>query len=301
MVHGHRFAIYKCDSCCSPAVWACDGHHYCERCHQIPCDEKHFPCPGPELCPLGIPHPRNTGGNINNEMESPSFVLGCSACLGFATSADAQEDLGGPDGYDFGFPERNWWSFASGEELLLTIPEDEVQARMRVQQPGLSNHGSAPNTSELAERLLLLEQGISSPEVLLLKLGGPSVGGKLVKMRLAVIGLDSCGQPLECAQRLLFLLHDVPLDSLRLWDARRALEPSGFAKKKRAQRRKHKVASHDLTQAIGVTDFDEIPSTVQSVDEEIHHNRNMSKCDIGMGALVAFWSVFLVGVLLSNE
>merc|ERR1711865_165996 len=112
-------------------------------------------------------------------------------------------------------------------------------------------------------------------------------GGKWVKMRLAVAGLDSCGQPLECAQRLLFLLHDVPLDSLRLWDARRALEPSGLSKKKRAQRRKHKVVFHDLPQEIGATDVDEIPSAVQSVDEKIYHYWSVS--DIGMGALVAFW------------
>merc|ERR1719221_332260 len=59
MEHGHQFAVFKCDSCCSPAVWNCFGHHYCERCHNDPYNDKYYPCPGPGLCPLGIPHPPN--------------------------------------------------------------------------------------------------------------------------------------------------------------------------------------------------------------------------------------------------
>merc|ERR1712061_891111 len=54
LVHGSSFALYKCDYCCNPAVWDCGGTHFCDRCHC--CDGTYYPCPGPELCPLGIPH-----------------------------------------------------------------------------------------------------------------------------------------------------------------------------------------------------------------------------------------------------
>jgi DNA-directed RNA polymerase subunit RPC12/RpoP len=57
--HGYKFAIYKCDSCCSVAVWDCRSNHYCERCHNSASSAKNYPCPGLEKCPLGIPHPQN--------------------------------------------------------------------------------------------------------------------------------------------------------------------------------------------------------------------------------------------------
>lgn len=232
MVHGHRFAVYKCDSCCSVAVWCCDGHHYCERCHTIPCDDKHFPCPGPDRCPLGIPHPRNTDGNINNTKSTPSFVLGCSACLGHGSEDDAQEDLGGPDGYDFGYPERNWEDIKSGKELLDLAGEREVRDRLHVVRPGLFRGACA---EECAERLLLHRHIAQTPEALLQLVNGDVA---VVKARLLSVGMQCDGHPLECAQRLMFLKDDAPLESIQLWDARRALQPAGSSRR-RKNRRKH--------------------------------------------------------------
>lgn len=224
MPHGHRYAIYKCDSCCAVAVWCCDGHHYCQRCHNNPFSDKDFPCPGPERCPLGIPHPRNMPGNINDSMERPSFVLGCSACLGPA--ADQQADLGGPDGYAFGYPARDWKAFAGGQELLAAVDAEEVRGRLRALQPPLPHDGSL---AECAERLLLREQRVRLPQDVL-KMDGSLI---VLKRRLEAVGLRSDGPALECAQRLLFLLYDVPLDSLKLWDAHEALRPPQNVRHKR--------------------------------------------------------------------
>jgi hypothetical protein len=44
--HGYKFAIYKCDSCCSVATWDCRSNHYCERCHCSAFSKKYYPCPG---------------------------------------------------------------------------------------------------------------------------------------------------------------------------------------------------------------------------------------------------------------
>ena len=54
-VHGFRFAVYKCDSCCAITTWDCRSNHYCERCHNQAGSEKNYPCPryfGGQ-CPLG--------------------------------------------------------------------------------------------------------------------------------------------------------------------------------------------------------------------------------------------------------
>merc|ERR1712107_414928 len=59
MVHGHQYAMFKCDSCCAVATWNCFSNHYCERCHNQASQAKHYPCPGPGKCPLGMPHPLN--------------------------------------------------------------------------------------------------------------------------------------------------------------------------------------------------------------------------------------------------
>lgn len=232
MVHGHRYAIYKCDSCCAVAVWCCDGHHYCERCHNDPCRDKDFPCLGPGRCPLGIPHPRNTHGNLDKAMEGPSFVIGCSACLGFGDIE--QDDLGGPDGYEFGFPDRDWRGFLGGRDLLAALGEEEVRERLRALRPSLPHDGSV---LECAERLLIREQGVRSPEEVL------QMGGNILalKGRLEAVGLSSDGPPLECAQRLLFLSYDVPLESLKLWDAREALRPPQDAHRKRRKIRVRKA------------------------------------------------------------
>lgn len=225
-VHGHRFAIYKCDSCCSTAVWCCDGHHYCDRCHDQCDDDKHYACPGKGLCPLGIAHPPNRPANINTEMTEPSFVLGCSACLGHATEDDAQSDLGGPEGYDFGYPERDWESFGSGLQLLEAAGADEVRARLRVHAPELRVDGAA----EAAERLLLQEQRWASPQALL-----SACGARALAHRLGAAGLEADGPALERAQRLLFLAEAVPLERLRLWDAHEALLPPRRRRLRRAR------------------------------------------------------------------
>merc|ERR1712050_566453 len=81
MVHGHQYAMFKCDSCCAVATWNCYSNHYCERCHQQASEAKHYPCPGPALCPLGMPHPRNLEG-VHGLGCVTSFVIGCTACFG---------------------------------------------------------------------------------------------------------------------------------------------------------------------------------------------------------------------------
>mmetsp|Transcript_134429 Transcript_134429/g.218763 ORF Transcript_134429/g.218763 Transcript_134429/m.218763 type:complete len:528 (-) Transcript_134429:114-1697(-) len=229
MAHGHRFAIYKCDSCCDVSVWCCDGHHYCDRCHADPCTDKHYPCPGPAQCPLGIAHPPNTTGNIYDDMKHPSFVIGCSACLGFED--EKQEDLGGPAGYNFGYPHRDWADFDDGGDLLKKVGEEEVRARLRAVRPPLPADGHA---AECAERLLLHEQGVRTPEALL-----AASSAAALRQRLREAGLSGDGQPLECAQRLLFLLVNKPLESLKLWDAREALRPPQGARRRR-RRNNHK-------------------------------------------------------------
>lgn len=241
MVHGHLFAVYKCDSCCAAAVWCCDGHHFCDRCHDDPCSDKHYPCPGPGLCPLGIPHARNTAGNMNRAKEGPSFVIGCTACLGHVDENGEQEDLGGPEGYDFGYPARDWAAFASGEEVVAALGDEEIRARMRAHRPPLRHEG---DLAECAERLLLREQGVRSAEALLEAAGGGAAGGAVLRRRLATVGLSCGGQPLECAQRLLFLLQDEPLESLRLWDAREALRPPRGARRQRRRRRQGEAKPH---------------------------------------------------------
>lgn len=77
--HGYRFAVYKCDSCCSVATFDCRSNHYCERCHNKATDEKTFKCLGPGKCPLGIEHPPN-GAGVHGTVDV-GFVIGCSKCF----------------------------------------------------------------------------------------------------------------------------------------------------------------------------------------------------------------------------
>lgn len=104
--HGPQFAIYKCDFCCSLAVWQCGCSHFCEPCHGGQ-PRKHFHCSGPEDCPLGIAHPPNGPSPVN-------FVFGCSGCAGCLdeneecldeneeyTGSDYGDDFGGDDYLDF--------------------------------------------------------------------------------------------------------------------------------------------------------------------------------------------------------
>jgi hypothetical protein len=85
--HGYKFAIYKCDSCCSVATWDCRSNHYCERCHNQAYVNKDYKCPGVDQCPLGIPHPPNSSA-VHGQVEN-GFVIGCSKCfLGPEDSSD---------------------------------------------------------------------------------------------------------------------------------------------------------------------------------------------------------------------
>lgn len=77
--HGYKYAIYKCDSCCSVATWDCRSNHYCERCHNKASSHKDFKCPGVKKCPLGISHPPNSAG-VHGQVEN-GFVIGCSKCF----------------------------------------------------------------------------------------------------------------------------------------------------------------------------------------------------------------------------
>ena len=87
-VHGASFAVFKCDSCCSLATFHCTTNYYCNRCHGMAHQPKHFPCPGPDACPLGKPHPPNQpavhmGGQDRGggATEPSGFVVGCSKCF----------------------------------------------------------------------------------------------------------------------------------------------------------------------------------------------------------------------------
>jgi len=97
--HGVEHAMFKCDSCCNIATYDCIYNHFCDRCHSMPSQPKHFPCPGPEKCPLGMPHPNNLPA-VHGGPESfiQPFVIGCMACFG---ATDVKNDLH-QGGYVFG-------------------------------------------------------------------------------------------------------------------------------------------------------------------------------------------------------
>jgi len=152
MVHGHRYAMFKCDSCCAVATWNCFSNHYCERCHNQACDPKHYPCPGPEKCCLGMPHPPNREAKHGQDVTA-SFCIGCTGCLGF----EASEDLQFNDKNVFGFPIQNWASFENGEAVLAAIGEDEVRARLKVRKPTLVAEQDALCAVLCADWLLPIE------------------------------------------------------------------------------------------------------------------------------------------------
>ena len=90
--HGYKYAMYKCDSCCSLATFDCRSNHYCSRCHDMAYSAKNYPCPGPDLCPLGVEHPPNQSaihGEDRNEFIN-GFVIGCFKC--FTKSEDVELD-----------------------------------------------------------------------------------------------------------------------------------------------------------------------------------------------------------------
>lgn len=88
--HGDEFVEWKCQFCCSTAVFFCFGTtHFCVKCHDHHSEMQqmrdsgklpHCPSgprgkqleghPGPEDCPLGIHHPPH----------GTEFCLGCGVC-----------------------------------------------------------------------------------------------------------------------------------------------------------------------------------------------------------------------------
>jgi hypothetical protein len=164
MVHGHRYAIFKCDSCCSLATWNCTTNHYCERCHNQAFQEKHYPCPGPGKCPLGINHPPNFTGTHSSASNYQSFVIGCIKCLGIADAESLMdgEHLNFSNANMFGYPERDWSSYADGAALLKDIGDQELRDRLMQAQLPCEDAAAA-----CAERLLLHQCGFASSELLL--------------------------------------------------------------------------------------------------------------------------------------
>jgi len=77
--HGYQYAIYKCDSCCDVATFQCSTNHYCHRCHNQAYQKKNYPCPGPEKCKLGMPHPKNV--EAYHGQTNDGFVVGCIKCI----------------------------------------------------------------------------------------------------------------------------------------------------------------------------------------------------------------------------
>lgn len=158
MVHGHSFAMYKCDSCCSVAIWNCFSNRYCERCHNEASEPKDYPCPGPGLCPLGCDHPPNRSA-IHCQGDEASFVIGCRACLGCMDEGDPDVN----EGNKFGYPVRDWLSFRSAEQVVNRVGEEEIRSRFAARLDQLrtklrcSDPGSL-NLLEMSRWLLRVEQ-----------------------------------------------------------------------------------------------------------------------------------------------
>lgn len=88
--HGARYAVYKCDCCCSIATYDCGGNHYCDQCHATPYDgaklRQHCRGRPEDKCPLGVPHPQNVPRQHNKPKNG--YVVGCTKCLGIANHCD---------------------------------------------------------------------------------------------------------------------------------------------------------------------------------------------------------------------
>jgi len=93
--HGKKYAMFKCDSCCHVATWDCFSNHYCERCHDMACETKHFPCPGKDKCPLGVAHPKNSHGRHGES--NLGFVVGCFKCVDPNYEINDSYSAGAPD------------------------------------------------------------------------------------------------------------------------------------------------------------------------------------------------------------
>jgi hypothetical protein len=95
-IHGKKFAMFKCDSCCSLATWDCWSNHYCDRCHRNAGGYKNYPCPGGDKCPLGIAHPPNSHG-VHGGTGNIGFVLGCFKCFDPSYEENSSYNENAPD------------------------------------------------------------------------------------------------------------------------------------------------------------------------------------------------------------
>merc|ERR1711879_248619 len=70
-----------------------------------------------------------------------SFVLGCTACLGYY---EEQESQSGRQAAEFGFPKRQWEHFVDGRALVKDVDEVEIRYRLRTHELSLRGmHWSA--------------------------------------------------------------------------------------------------------------------------------------------------------------
>ena len=75
--HGNQQIDWKCNFCCSIALYHCFGTTYfCKKCHdeRDPSHPKIEDCGGVN-CPLGIPHPP-----ASKDLSKSTFPLGCGIC-----------------------------------------------------------------------------------------------------------------------------------------------------------------------------------------------------------------------------
>lgn len=114
---------------------------------------KHYPCPGPELCPLGILHPPNIEA-VNGSHNVASFVIGCLACAGFQAE---EEHLSFNPENEFGFPVRDWLSFNSTAQILEVVSQAELRARLQARHPLLAAAYQSADAEVCAELLLAFE------------------------------------------------------------------------------------------------------------------------------------------------
>jgi len=75
--------VYKCDLCCSVAVYRCPDYYQCEK-HHSQGGKVVEECPGGHKCPLGVVHPQNA--HVKR-----GFIIGC----GCGKCKPATSDEGG--------------------------------------------------------------------------------------------------------------------------------------------------------------------------------------------------------------
>ena len=91
--HGNEFVDWKCNSCCSVALFFCKGGkgNYCTPCHNDAMARRLNPtskCLGGKTCPLRVPsHPI-----ASKDAKKSMYPLGCSLCRSEKLSAIATNE-----------------------------------------------------------------------------------------------------------------------------------------------------------------------------------------------------------------